>query len=270
MGYEQQIDRWHARRVASLTGPDGWLSLVGLHWLRDGANTIGSDPAADVVLPGKVQAHLGTIEVNDGRAVLRRTAGELPLQDDRDGDPTIVRLGTLSFHVINREGRLALRVKDAESPARQTFRGIERYPVDPRWRVDAMFEAFDPPRDIPVPNVLGFSETMSVPGIIRFRLEGQECSLLAFLEEGPDLFLVFGDRTNGEATYGGGRYLYSPAPKHGTTVVDFNKAYNPPCVFTPFATCVLPLPENRLSVLVEAGEKRYVGQEGLQNQTRKG
>jgi uncharacterized protein (DUF1684 family) len=268
MGYEQEIDRWHARRIASLTGPDGWLSLVGLHWLRDGQNTIGSDPAGDVVLP-EAKANIGVIEVADGRAVLRAIEGtglshegsdvrELSLEDDHHGTPTVVRLGSLSFFVINREGRLGLRVKDRESPTRRAFKGIERFPVDPRWRVEASFEAFDPPRDVSVPNVLGFSETMSVPGVLRFRLEAQDHSLLAFLEEpGADLFIVFGDRTNGGETYGGGRYLYtSPPGDNGVAVVDFNKAYNPPCVFTPFATCVLPLPENRLPARVEAGEKR--------------
>lgn len=269
MGYEPRIDTWHTRRVALLTGPDGWLSLVGLHWLRDGANSIGSDPASDVVIP-QTKANLGVIEVADGRAVLRAVEGtglthegrdvrELPLEDDVHGAPTVVRLGSLRFFVINREGRLGVRVKDAESPARQTFRGIERFPVDPRWRVEAAFERFDPPRTMSVPNVLGFSETMSVPGVLRFQLEGQDCSLIAFVEEpGPDLFIVFGDRTNGQETYGGGRYLYaSPPGDDGVAVVDFNKAYNPPCVFTPFATCVLPLPENRLSIRVQAGEKRY-------------
>src|SRR5687767_1119002 len=158
MGYEQEIDRWHARRIASLTGPDGWLSLVGLHWLHEGTNTIGSDPAGDVVLR-QTKASLGVIEVADGRAVLRAIEGagltheggdvrELPLVDDHHGTPTVIRLGSLSFFVINREGRLGLRVKDAESPTRRAFKGIDRFPVDPRWRVEASYEAFDPPGDI--------------------------------------------------------------------------------------------------------------------------
>jgi uncharacterized protein (DUF1684 family) len=260
--HRKDVERWRARRLARLTAPDGWLTLVGLHWLHEGDNPVGS---------GALE-RAGAITLRNGVAILRAdpAAGlthqgspvdSLVMHDDREGDPTVVHVGTLSFHLINRDGRLAVRVKDAESPAREAFAGIDSYAVDLRWRVEAEFEPAEPPHETPVPNVLGFEETMVVPGALRFEVDGATHRLLAFKETGTrDLFIVFGDRTNEDETYGGGRYLYAAPPKNDRpVVVDFNKTYNPPCVFTAYATCVLPLPENRLPVRIEAGEKRYHG-----------
>jgi uncharacterized protein (DUF1684 family) len=269
--YVEEIERWWQGRLAGLTGPEGWLSLAGLAWLGEGDNPIGSGSSNAVVLPaGKAPEHAGTITVDGGRAILRAGPGagithegrpvrEVALQDDADGAPTVLRLGSLSFHVISREGRLAVRVRDPEAPSRRSFRGIQRFPVDPRWRVDARFEAHDPVERVLVQNVLGTGETQVVPGAVRFRIGRTDHGLETFREAGTtDLFIVFGDQTNEDDTYPGGRYLYAPAPDgRGMTVVDFNKAYNPPCAFTPYATCVLPLPQNRLPVRIEAGEKRY-------------
>jgi uncharacterized protein (DUF1684 family) len=271
--YLEEIERWHACRLARLTGPDGWLSLVGLEWLEEGENAVGSDPSNQVVLPaGRAPARVGTVTLEDGVATLAADAGirlthdhrpvrRITLRDDLHGEPTVVRLGDLSFHVINRAGRLAVRVKDSTSPVRAGFRGIDRYPVDSRWKIEAGFESFDPPRQIPVSNVLDFEETMVAPGALSFEIGRTACRLVAFREVGSDdLFIVFGDRTNRDDTYQAGRYLYARPPGDaGLVVVDFNKAYNPPCVFTPYATCVLPLPESRLPVRIEAGEKRYRG-----------
>lgn len=260
--HRKDVERWRAHRLARLTAPGGWLTLVDLHWLHEGDNPVGSGPLE----------RAGTITVRNGVVTLRAdpAAGlthqgspvdSLHLRDDSEGDPTLVRLGTLSFHLINRDGRLAVRVKDTESPARKAFAGIESYPVDLRWRLEARFEPSGPPREARVPNVLGFEESMVVPGALRFEVDGSSHRLLAFTETGTrDLFIVFGDLTNEDETYQGGRYLYAAPPKNdGPVVVDFNEAYNPPCVFTPYATCVLPLPENRLHVRIEAGEKRYHG-----------
>jgi uncharacterized protein (DUF1684 family) len=265
MTYVAEIERWHARRLAGLTGPDGWLSLVGLDWLSEGDNP--------VVLPGRqAPVHVGTITVERGRALLRTDVGagvthegrpvdQLVLLDDVDGSPTVLSQGSLSFHLINREGRLAVRVRDAEAPARRSFGGIERYPVDPSWRVDARFEPFDPPRDVTVPSVLAVDQTMLVPGALDFVIGRTSCRLVTFRETGTDdLFIVFGDLTNVDATYQGGRYVYAhPAGDQRMTRIDFNRAYNPPCAFTTYATCVLPVPENRLPMRIEAGEKRYRG-----------
>jgi hypothetical protein len=190
---------------------------------------------------------------------------ELKLEDDSQGHPTVLSLGSLTFFVIRRGDRLAVRIKDVDSPARKSFTAIDSYPIDPRWRFEARFHAYDHPRTARVPTVTGMEEAYQVPGSVAFDHDGQTYRIDAFLEEGEtDLFLVFGDLTNRSETYGGGRYLYAPrADERGIVVVDFNKAYNPPCVFTPFATCALPLPQNKLPILVEAGEKLYRGPTGF-------
>jgi uncharacterized protein (DUF1684 family) len=267
----QDVERWRTGRLASLTGSDGWLTLVGLWWLEEGKNPIGSDPSNRVVLPaGKSPPYLGSIELVGGiaSATLRPDAGvtnegepvsSLRLRDDSHSTPTILRLGSLSFYVIERDGDLAVRVKDSESPTRTGFRGIEHYPVDDRWQLRARFEANDPPRHASVQTLLGRQETYLMPGALAFELDGRAHRLDVFLEEGEtDLFVVFGDLTNGDSTFGGGRYVYTrPPDDDGMVLIDFNKAYNPPCVFTPHATCPLPLPQNLLPVRIEAGEKRY-------------
>jgi uncharacterized protein (DUF1684 family) len=170
----------------------------------------------------------------------------------------------VSFYVINRNDRLAVRVKDSESPTRNGFQGVEAFPADPSWRVNAHFEAYPPGRTLQVPTILGTVDTMAEPGAVVFEHGGKTYRLDTVLEEGEtDLFIIFGDLTNRHETYGGGRFLYAkPADAQGTVMLDFNRAYNPPCVFTPYATCPLPPPQNKLSVRVEAGEKMYGKQHG--------
>jgi uncharacterized protein (DUF1684 family) len=269
--HQDEVLRWREDRVRRLTGPDGWLTVVGLAWLQDGENPVGSAPENPVHLP-RGPAHAGTIRVKEGAAVATLDAGSgvthdgipvtvLDLQDDSLGEPTVLRLSSLAFYVIRRGGRVAVRIKDEDSPARKAFTGIESFPIDPGWRVRGRFVPSASERNARVPTVLGLTESYQVPGSVEFDHEGQLLRLEAFLEEGEtDLFVVFGDLTNRSETYGGGRYLYAAPPDdQGIVVVDFNKAYNPPCVFTPFATCALPLPENRLPIRVEAGEKLYRG-----------
>jgi uncharacterized protein (DUF1684 family) len=269
--YEAEILRWRAWRRARLTRPDGWLSLIALEWLDEGRNTIGADPSNRIVLPAPDSPpRAGSIDVRAGKASARFEAGgavthetrpvvALDLQDDTAGDPTVLRLGRLTFNVINREGRLALRVRDTDAAARRALAPFEYFPVDPRWRFVAGFEPAEAGRSMVVPTVLAVGATYAIPGRLRFEAGGRAHALTAFLEPGEtDLFIVFGDRTNGVESYGGGRYLYTAPPGAGrTTVLDFNKSYNPPCVFSPYTTCALPLPENRLPIRVEAGEKRY-------------
>ena len=265
-----EVERWRAARLRALTAPDGWLSVVGLAWLRRGDNVVGTEGSGDVVLPGG-PGRVGTIRVERHRATFLPEPGvpvthggapvttPLLLRDDLDGSPTVLQAGGSSFFVIRREGELAVRVRDADSAARRRFTGIPHYPVDARWRVDAGFEPFDPPRRRVVPTVLGTAETYVVPGTLRFEVEGRRLRLEAFLERGEtDLFVVFADRTNEDETYPGGRFVYCRPPgDRGSVVLDFNQAYNPPCAFTPYAVCPLPPDENRLPLRVEAGEKRY-------------
>ena len=276
---EREVLAWRARRVARLTGPEGWLALVGLSWLEDGENSVGSDPSCRVVLPpGKAPPRVGTLRMRGSRATFEAARGSgvthggqdvsiLDLQDDHEGQPTVLELGSLRFNLIRRVGRLAVRVRDIDNPARAAFRGIAYYPIHPRWRLEARFDPYEPPRTSEVPTVVGALETYDTPGALAFDVGTESHRLDAFLEpDETDLFVVFGDLTNGAETYGGGRYLYTAPPdERGMVVLDFNKAYNPPCVFTAHATCALPLPQNKLPIRVEAGEKRYeAGDPGLQ------
>jgi len=264
-----EIEAWRRRRLERLTSPDGWLSLTGLFWLAEGSNPVGSDPACPVLLPpDRAPAKVGVLRVS-GSAVVFEPApgarvaadgipvpGPVNLRSDAAGDPTILSMGSLRFHVLERGGRLAVRTRDAENPARKTLRPIESFPVDLAWRFDAAFEPFDPPRRIPFTSILGTVEPEISPGAVVFSAAGRTLRLQPVLERGEtDLWIVFGDLTNGHDTYGGGRFVYVPPPLDGRTVLDFNKAYNPPCVFTPFSTCPLPPPQNRLPLRVEAGEK---------------
>lgn len=267
--YFDEIESWRAGRIERLQRPDGWLTLVGLAWLQPGDNSVGSAAGSVVELPASAPARLGTIRVVGDEATFTAapgvevtSAGEpvptVRLRSDRDGDPTVLTHGTVSFYAIGRNGRLAVRVKDSEAAARKRFAGIEHFPVDPKWRVEARFEPAPAGHEIEVPNALGYLEKMNAPGHVVFELGGATQRLLALDDTGDGrLFLVFGDSTTGKETYGGGRFLYTDPPKDGRVVIDFNRAYNPPCVFSAYATCPLPPPGNKLKVRVEAGEKKY-------------
>ncbi len=267
--YIRSIEQWRAGRIARLTKPDGWLSLAGLSWLHPGENTVGSNPASAVVLPKSAPLHAGSI-VLDGKSTRwepaegvslesrGKPAGVEPLASDENGDPTVLTAGSVSFFVIQRGVRTGVRVRDSESAIRKNFKGLEHYPVSSDWRFEGRFIPYDPPRRVSVPTILGYPEDDMAPGEIEFRLRGKPYRLMTVLEQGSDeLFIIFGDRTNGKTTYGGGRFVYAPMPEGGRTILDFNKAYNPPCVFTPHATCPLPPAPNHLPFDVKAGEKMY-------------
>ncbi|HEY8170993.1 MAG TPA: DUF1684 domain-containing protein [Candidatus Limnocylindria bacterium] len=259
-----EIEAWRAERYAALQRETGWLTLAGLGWLKPGPNRVGTAADVDVRLPDG-PSHVGTITVTETGA--RADGGflhageptrDLDLVTDAAGEPTQLEVGALRMCLIERGGRLAVRTWDLASPAREAFDGIDHWAIDRRWRLEARFEK-TPGRTLTVPDVLGFVEEEASPGDVVFRLDGVEHRLQA-LPSGPsgEMWLVFGDVTNGHETYGGGRFLYTDAPDgDGRVIVDFNRAYNPPCVFSPFATCPLPWPSNRLAVRVEAGEQAY-------------
>lgn len=269
--YAKQIETWRAQRLERLKSADGWLSLIGLHWLKDGRNTVGSAKDNDVVL-AKGPAHLGTIVLKDGKATIQLDAKadatidggkskSAELRDDSHEKPTTIAFGTASFYLIDRNGKKGLRVKDSEAETRKHFLGIDNYPITPDWRIEAKWEPYQPPRTLDVPTVLGTVDKMPVPGKAVFERDGKKYELLPVLEtkDAKDLFFIFADRTSGKETYGAGRFLYADMPKDGKVVIDFNKAYNPPCAFTPHATCPLAPPENRLDLTITAGEKKYRG-----------
>lgn len=270
--YLREIEHWHAERIRRLTAPDGWLSLVGLHWLHPGVNTIGSAADNGIVL-AQAPAHLGVVTwAADGTLSLAldpRGAATIDgqprthaaLLDDSAPAPTTVAFGTTSFIAIDRGGRKGLRVRDSEAATRTGFRGITRFPVDPSWRIDADWQPLDPPFPLATTTVIGTLESHPAPGKAVFERDGSRCELYPVREAPHDrpLFLVFADATSGKETYGAARFLYTDPPRDGKIVLDFNKAYNPPCAFTAYATCPLAPPENRLDLRITAGELKPDG-----------
>lgn len=257
-----EIQQWQKTRAERLQREDGWLSLIGLHWLVDGENAVtltkaGAPPVRLTRSGAQTILHPDPSMTIDGKPL----TGDVPLLADADPNgPTIVQMGSVRFNVIKRGDRYALRVKDAQAETRTRFQGLEYYPIDPKWRVEASFEAYHPPKKIPITDVTGMSSESISPGAIAFEVDGKEYRLDPILEEGStDYFIIFRDATSRDTTYPAGRYLYAAPPKDGKMIVDFNKAYNPPCAFTPFATCPLPPLQNRLPFRIEAGEKNYAG-----------
>lgn len=249
--YVQEITKWQTNRATRLKAEDGWLSLVGLQWLNPAENKLES---------------FGTFTLHDGKVTYIPAAGGAPqeLRDDTDPNgPTLLQQGTKRVTVIKRNEKLGLRIKDANSPARTHFLGLDYFPVNSQWRFVARFEPYNPPKKLPITNVLGMVSEETSPGLLAFDVDGKTYKIEPILEQGEtDWFIIFKDATSGKETYGAARYVYAAPPgPDGTTVLDFNKAYNPPCAFTPYAICPLPPPQNKLPFRVEAGEKKYRGSE---------
>jgi hypothetical protein len=266
--YAKTIEKWRSEETADLKKPDGWLSLAGLFWLKDGINTVGAGPQYDVRLTSNFkQGKLGEIDFKDGVATLKVEPGvdatcdgkpvsTLALVSDEKGKPTEIRTGSEMFYLIRREDRFGIRLKDNEAQARLTFKGQRWFPVDQTYRVKARLEAFPEPKELIVPNVLGGHFKMKSPGLLKFTLQGKELTLQPVIQDDGSLFIIFRDQSNLKETYAAGRFLDAAKPVDGETVLDFNRAENPPCAFTPFATCPLPPPGNDLAVAVRAGELR--------------
>ncbi len=271
--YTKEIERWRSERLEEINGTDGWTALAGLFWLNEGQNKFGSDPSNDIVLPrNRASKFAGSLWLAKGAVRLEakqkagisndaKAASSLVLQSDADGKPTVLKLRSLTLFVIKRGDKLGLRVKDKQNPARSHFAGLDYFPIDLKWRLEAKFEAYNPPKIVPIVNVLGMVDNMTSPGALVFDVDGKTYRLDPVLEKGStQLFIIFADSTAGKETYGAGRYLYvNPPGADGKVVVDFNKAHNPPCAFTKFATCPLPPVQNRLAVRIEAGERKYAG-----------
>ncbi|TDI13658.1 MAG: DUF1684 domain-containing protein [Acidobacteria bacterium] len=267
----QEIEEWREARVKRLQSETGWLTLVGLHWLEPGENRFGTDKDNEVVLPeGTAPGLVGTFVLEDGRVRVRAESGvgltlaeepvtERPLASDHDGPPDILRVRDLHLYVIQRGERIGIRVKDSNSPVLRDFHGLDYFPVDTRYRMQLPFQRYESAREISIPSVLGTSEPSLALGFVEFELEGRQWTLVPVVSDADDrdLFFIFGDLTNGKETYGAGRFVYGELGDDDTVSLDFNKSYNPPCVFTPFATCPLPPPENRLTLRILAGERTY-------------
>lgn len=247
---------WHAQRLANLQKPRGWLALVGIHWLSDGENRIEGLPGVFTLKGGKVALAAAPADGYslDGKPLTAQT-----LASDAAKAPDILQLGaSRAVAVIERGPKIALRVWDADSPAKKAFTGVDAFAPDPRWRIVARWEPYPTPRPVEIPTVVGIPSKGVVPGRAHFKVDGKDLTLEPTAED-DELFFVFKDSTSKKETYGAGRFLDAAAPKDGSVVLDFNRAVNPPCAFTVYATCPLPLPENLLPVRIEAGEKRPAG-----------
>jgi uncharacterized protein (DUF1684 family) len=268
--HAEQISEWRQARHERLSSSSGWLTLVGLEWLQEGKNRIGSGDNNDIVLPGG-PAYWGSVELNGETLMFYRADDPLvtvnggheqqvQMVADTEGEPTLVTAGSLSFYPIFRES-YALRVKDAEATTLKSFTGVEQYDIDENWRIEGRFTTAEAGTTVEIANVLGQVEPSAVYGVFEFEREDREHRMLALGDENSStLWFIFNDRTNGRETYGAGRFLYSDGmPQDDRLVVDFNKAYNPPCAFNDYSTCPLPPPENRLNLAVTAGEKDFHG-----------
>jgi hypothetical protein len=267
--YMKAVEKWRNAEAAELKKEDGWLTLTGLFWLKDGVNTVGGGSQFDVRLTDNFnQEKFGEIDFKNGVATLKVDKGvealcdgkpvaTIDLVSDENGKPTQIRVGSEMFYLIRREDRFGIRLKDNQSKARVGFKGMNWFPINESYRVPAHLEALPEPKELMVPNVLGGHFKMKSPGVLRFALQGQEYSLQPVLQDDGSLFIIFRDASNSSETYSAGRFLNADKPVNGKTTLDFNKAENPPCAFTPYATCPLPPEGNDLSVAIKAGEKRY-------------
>jgi hypothetical protein len=266
--YAQGVEHWRTEHQRKLAADYGWLTVVGLDWLKEGDNGVGADPSSQVPLPpGSAPPHVAVISLHAGKVVLHPAVGipltlngkpatETTLREDDD----ILAINHLKFYLIRRGDRAGIRLKDNDSQARKHFQGLSWYPVDPAWRIQAKFTPWPAPHSLVFHNTIGQEETDPSPGYVTFQKDGREFRLEPTLDEGK-LFFVLRDQTSGKTTYGASRFLYSEQAQNGTVLLDFNQAENPPCAFTAYATCPLPPPQNRLALAITAGEKKYAGSE---------
>ena len=266
--YIKTVKDWQNNRLESLKSENGWLNLVGLHWLKEGQNPFGSNEANNIIFPKTAPDFIGTIILyKDNLSVSINKEVEVFINDsliknndiftDTDKNTTMFKMGSFRWFIIKRGDRYAIRLRDIESPLVNEIAELPSFPIDSKWRIETKFEKFDSPKEIAVPNVLGDIEFEKCYGLLKFQIDEKEYSLMP-LGDGVknNFFLIFADETSAEETYGAGRFLSVEKPdKNGNTYIDFNKATNPPCAFTDFATCPLPPKENILPVKIMAGEK---------------
>jgi len=276
--WQHDLLAWRAQRATSLQAPEGWLSLIALGWLQEGDNSFGSADDCRVQIAGKGPAHIAIVRLEKGSLRLLPSAAGFPkdlmvdgqpakeqalLADDTD-KPSKLTIGTLTIIVIHRDEQFGLRVKDLQAPTRVSFHGLRWYAPDSAYRVHARWVPYNPPKVLDIPTILGTTTHLPAPGAAEFSMDGKTFRLEPVLEDpqSTDLFFILRDATSKTTTYGAGRFLYTELPDHGVNQpgelwLDFNRLINPPCAFTPYATCPLPPPQNRLNVPIPAGEQRY-------------
>jgi len=269
--YAIEMKEWEANRLKALKNPDGYLSLVGLCWLQTCENSFGSASTNRSQFPAGLPEAIGrydvsedgiTVTIESGVPVMHngQPVNHMPiLADSEPNGPTILSLDTYSWFVIKRGDALGIRIRNSESPLLQAFDGVDRFENDLTWRIHGHFSRYDSPKMVPIPTILGTDTQMTSPGTIKIEVNGEERELIA-LKAGDDdrMFMIIADGLSGEETYGGGRFLVTePIQEDGTIILDFNKATNPPCAFSPYATCPRPPEENRFVANIPAGEKTF-------------
>ena len=270
---------WRADLAKELQQPNGWLTLIGLEWLKPGDNPFGSGKGNALVVKAPTAPNLGIVKLDGSTLQLLPPAGGYPkgllvdgklpsnpqtLGDDDSDHPSKITAGSVTISVIHRGDRYALRIKDSKAPSRLQFHGLRWYPPNEAYRVQAKWIPYNPPHHVAIATILGTEMMSDIPGAAEFSLEGKTLRLEP-VEESPEdkeLFFILRDATSNTETYGAGRFLYTSLPDHGLAqpgelVLDFNRAQNPPCAYTPYATCPLPTPQNRLQVAIPAGQQRY-------------
>lgn len=265
--YHTNLEQWRADRLQYLIRPDGWTTLVGLYWLKDSLETYGAAADNAIVFPKKAPVHIGQFQLKaegvmatllpntavllDGKSITKPQM----IHTDAEKGTNYFTYQSLQWHIIKRGSKYGIRLKDTLNPARFSLKSLPHFPVDKKWIVDATFQPADSTDILNVLNAVGITSALHPAGKLFFEVDGKTYSLVA-LDGGPDeLFVVLGDETTGVETYGGGRFLDIPrADSTGHTIIDFNKAYNPPCVYSEYATCPLPPKANILPIAVKAGE----------------
>ena len=267
--FSADTQKWREQHETEIKAEDGWLTVSGLFWLKEGTTTIGTGEKSDIVLPARsAPVTVGSLELNNGVVSLRVSDGvvvqvnDKPVQEyvmtfETDKPPDQFKVGSLKLGVIKRGNRYGLRVRDKNSPARLHFKGLKWFPARENYRIIATFTAYDEPKEIRIMNVLGDELKLKTPGLLTFTLNGQKFELRPVIEDEKKLFIIFRDLTAGKTTYPAGRFLYADLPKDGKVVLDFNRAENPPCAFTEFATCPLPPRQNFMNTAINAGEMRF-------------
>ena len=268
--YHAEIDKFRHDREAKLTSDTGWLTIAGLSFLTKPETTFGADAANDIVLPAGAPARAGAFTLaKDGRVSVKPEAGVTyrlldgtpfsggPIKSDGEGPPQRLVFGDVQVWVHQSGERPAIRIRDRNHALRREFTGMKWYPVNAAYRIEGTFVPYDKPKDVKIPNMLGDIDTMTSPGHVTFTLNGKEHSMAVVTENDTEFWFIFRDLTSADDTYPAARFLYTPRPVNGKVTLDFNRAENPPCAFTVYATCPLPPQENRLQVRVEAGEKIY-------------
>jgi uncharacterized protein (DUF1684 family) len=266
--YKKSIAEWDAQRIQKLKSEAGWLNLAGLYWLQDGYNSFGTDPEGSIRFPeGSIAKQAGYF-IRTADAVWLEANPDVPIMVDGkvqrkalifepDSEKASqLSIGSLRWVVIKREDKIGIRLRDLKNPKVQSFKAIERFPVNEKWRIEARLVKEESKKNIPILNIIGQTTKQETPGKLEFSIDGKPYSLDALLDD-DKLFVIFGDLTNEKETYPSGRFLIAEQPNEkGITILDFNKAYNPPCAFTDFATCPLPPKQNILPIRISAGEKK--------------